>query len=105
MTAAGLVLTEFRNDPSGSIERLQNQPPVVLTQNGRSKAVVQSYESYRQMQFEWALLKRLSLARANLKAGRTKTTDEMFDHARKRLTKGWLNARRPQRAVADREVR
>jgi deferrochelatase/peroxidase EfeB len=48
---------------------------------------VQSYESYRQMQLELALLKRLSLAQADLKAGRTKTTEEVFDQARKRLTK------------------
>lgn len=82
-----ISLTEFKNDASGWIERLQHQPPVVLTQNGRGKAVVQSYESYRQMQLELALLKRLSLAQADLKAGRAKTTEEVFDQARKRLTK------------------
>lgn len=82
-----ISLTEFKNDASGWIERLQHQPPVVLTQNGRGKAVVQSYESYRQMQLELALLKRLSLAQADLQAGRTKTTEEVFDQARKRLTR------------------
>jgi prevent-host-death family protein len=82
-----ISLTEFKNDASGWIERLQHQPPVVLTQNGRGKAVVQSYESYRQMQLELALLKRLSLAQTDLKAGRTKTTEEVFEQARKRLKK------------------
>ena len=82
-----ISLTEFKNDASGWIERLQNQPPVVLTQNGRGKAVVQSYESYRQTQLELALLKRLSLAQADLKTGRTKATDEVFGEARKRLVK------------------
>ena len=87
MTTDIISLTEFKNDASGWIERLQSQPPVVLTQNGRGKAVVQSYESFRQMQLELALLKRLSLAQADLKDGRTKTTDEAFSEARKRLVK------------------
>ena len=41
----------------------------------------------RRMLLERALLKRLRMARADLKAGRTKTTDEVFDQARRRLTR------------------
>lgn len=37
-----ISLTEFKNDASGWIERLQSQPPVIITQNGRGRAVVQS---------------------------------------------------------------
>ena len=35
-----ISLTEFKSDASGWIKRLQKQPPVVLTQNGRGSAVV-----------------------------------------------------------------
>ena len=82
-----ISLTEFKNDASGWIERLQSQPPVVLTQNGRGKAVVQSYESYRQTQLELALLKRLTMAQADVAAGRTKSNEEVFAGARARLAK------------------
>jgi prevent-host-death family protein len=65
-----ISLTEFKNDASGWIERLQNQPPGVLTQNGRGKAVVQSYESYQQQRFALALLKRVIQGQADAAAGR-----------------------------------
>ena len=80
-----ISLTEFKNDASGWIERLQSQPPVVLTQNGRGKAVVMSLEAYRQMQLEMALLARLTAAKGDVAAGRAKTTEQVFASARKRL--------------------
>jgi prevent-host-death family protein len=66
-----ISLTEFKNDASGWIERLQSQPPVVLTQNGRGKAVVQSYESWQQQRFAMALLKRVIQGQTDAEAGRT----------------------------------
>jgi prevent-host-death family protein len=82
-----ISLTEFKNDASGWIERLQHQPPVVLTQNGRGKAVVQSYEGYCQTELELALLRRLAMAHADVAAGRTKSTEEVMAQARARLAK------------------
>ncbi len=64
-----ISLTEFKSDASGWIERLQNQPPVVLTQNGRGKAVVQSYESYQQQRYAMALLKRIVQGQTDAAAG------------------------------------
>jgi prevent-host-death family protein len=66
-----ISLTEFKNDASGWIERLQHQPPVVLTQNGRGKAVVQSYESYQQQRYAVAVLQRVIQGQADALAGRT----------------------------------
>lgn len=80
-----ISLTEFKNDAAGWIKRLQKRPPVVLTQNGRGTAVVQSYEAYRQMQFELAMLHRVRQAEADVAAGRTFTTEEVFADARKHL--------------------
>ena len=88
-----ISLTEFKNDASGWLERLQCQPPVVLTQNGQGRVVVQSLESYRQMQFEMALLTRLTMAQTDVAAGRTQSTEEVFAAARERLA-----ARRSARA-------
>jgi prevent-host-death family protein len=80
-----ISLTEFKNDASGWIERLQHQPPVVLTQNGRGKAVVLSLEAYRRIEFEMALMARLLAAKDDLAAGRTRSTEEVFAAARQRL--------------------
>lgn len=80
-----ISLTEFKNDASGWIERLQSQPPVVLTQNGRGRAVVLSLEAYRQIELEMALMARLVAAKDDLAAGRTRSTDEVFAAARRRL--------------------
>lgn len=82
-----ISLTEFKNDASAWLERLQSQPPVVLTQNGRGKAVVQSYESYQQTQFSLALLTRLNRALNDVQTGRAKPQDQVFEEARSRLEK------------------
>lgn len=66
-----ISLTEFKNDAAGWIKRLQKQPPVVLTQNGRGVAVVQSYEEYERSRFESALVMRLNQALVDDRAGRT----------------------------------
>lgn len=78
-------LTEFKNDASGWIERLQCQPPVVLTQNDRGRAVVLSLDAYRRIEFELALMGRLVAAKDDLAAGRTRSTEEVFASARQRL--------------------
>jgi prevent-host-death family protein len=72
-----ISLTEFKNDASGWIERLQSQPPVVLTQNGRGKAVVQSYESYQQQRYAMALLKRVIQGQADAAAGRMVSLEQV----------------------------
>ncbi len=82
-----ISLTQFKSDASGWLERLQTQAPVVLTQNGRGRAVVQSYEGYQHTQFQLALLTRLNRALADHKAGRTKPQEQVFADARARLKK------------------
>ena len=76
-----ISLTEFKNDASGWLERLQHQPPVVLTQNGRGKAVVQSYESWQQQRFAIALLHRVIQGQADAAEGRTLPHDQVIAEA------------------------
>lgn len=80
-----ISLTEFKNDASGWIERLQHQPPVVLTQNGRGKAVVQSYESWQRQRFAMALLKRVLQGQADAAAGRTIPHEQAMAEVRARI--------------------
>lgn len=89
-----ISLTEFKSDASGWIERLQSQPPVVLTQNGRGRAVVLSLEAYRRIEFEMALMARLVAAKDDLASGRTQSTDEVFATVRRRLAARSKNARK-----------
>lgn len=81
--------TEFKNDAAGWVERLQKQPSVVPTQNGRGVAVVQSYEEYERSRFGSALVMRLYQALADDRAGRTiphaKVKQQMRSALKKRI--------------------
>jgi len=80
-----ISLSEFKADASAWMERIQHQPPVILTQNGRGRAVIQSYDEYQRTQFELALLTRLNRALADLSAGKTSPHEEVVTEARTRL--------------------
>ena len=60
--------------------------PVLITQNGEAKAVLQDVASYEEMQETLALLKLLALGQHDLDAGHLAPVDEAFDRvlARKR---------------------
>ncbi len=86
MTTRDIVsLTEFKSDASGWIERLQNQPPVVITQNGRGRAVVQSYESYRQMCDSLAMLAIVARGDSDIHAGKLTPHEKVFADLRRDL--------------------
>ena len=80
-----ISLTEFKSDASGWIERLQSRPPVVITQNGRGRAVVQSYEAYRQMQDSLAMMAIVARGEADVHAGRVTPHEEVFSDLRRDL--------------------
>lgn len=50
----------------------EEQEPMVITQNGEAKAVIQDVASYEQTQETLALLKLLALGQQDIEAGRTK---------------------------------
>ncbi len=59
--------------------------PVVITQNGEARAVLQDPESYEQMRRAVGLLKLVAQGETDVQAGRTLTADEVFADLRKRL--------------------
>lgn len=86
MAAKDIIsLTEFKSDAAGWIKRLQHQEAVVLTQNGRGRAVVQSYETYRQMQESLAMLTIVAQGEADIAAGRVTPQDTVFADLRRDL--------------------
>jgi prevent-host-death family protein len=64
----------------------ERQEPLVITQNGEAKAVMQNIESYEQTQETVALLKILALGNRQLEAGEVRTVAGMFKHLHEKRT-------------------
>jgi len=58
--------------------------PLLITQNGEVKAVMQSIASYEETQEAMALLKILALGSAQIEAGRVQPATEVIQRLRKR---------------------
>jgi prevent-host-death family protein len=52
--------------------------PIIITQNGEAKAVLQDPASYEAMRKAIGILKLISLGEEDIRAGRTKPQDEVF---------------------------
>jgi prevent-host-death family protein len=57
--------------------------PVIITQNGEAKAVLQDPESYENMRNAIGILKIISLGEEDIRAGRVKTQKEVFEAVEK----------------------
>jgi len=63
----------------------ENHRPIIITQNGEAKAVVQDIKSYEDMQNTLNLLKLIIQSENDIENGRTIEQDEMFDNLEKKL--------------------
>ena len=59
--------------------------PIIITQNGEPRAVLQDPESYENMRNAIGLLKLLAMGEEDIREGRSKTQDEVFSELEKRL--------------------
>ena len=67
------------------VRTIAEQPePYIITQNGEAKAVLMDFERYEQEQETLALLKILALGEQQIREGRTKPADEVFDRLQQR---------------------
>lgn len=81
-----ISLSDFKSDASQWLKRLQEESDaVVLTQNGRASAVVQSYETYQRQQQALLMLKLLAQGEADIAAGRLIPQEEVFAKLRERF--------------------
>jgi prevent-host-death family protein len=86
MSQSIMSLSDFKADASRLLNRIQEEPGVlVLTQNGRARAVVQDYDQYRAEQEGLLMLKLLVQGEADLTQGRLSPQSEVFADLRKRL--------------------
>ena len=61
--------------------------PMVITQNGEARAVLQDVRSYEETQETLALLKLLALGRQDIDAGRTRPLAEVVERLRNKHTR------------------
>lgn len=62
----------------------EQQEPLVITQNGEAKAVLQDVRSYEQTQETLALLKILALGNQEIEAGKLSPLDDVTSRLRSR---------------------
>lgn len=63
----------------------EGQQPMVITQHGEAKAVLQDIASYEQTQESLALLKMLAQSSRSIQEGRSKPVKKAFADIRKRV--------------------
>jgi prevent-host-death family protein len=90
-TPAVKPITYLKSSTAEAVKRVsESGAPMIITQNGEAKAVLVDYASYHQWQETVALLKLLSLAEADVRAGRVFTHREAmksFDAGRRSARK------------------
>jgi len=62
----------------------EQQEPMVITQNGEAKVVIQDIESYEQTQETMALLKILALGMRQIEAGKVLPAEDVIRRLRER---------------------
>jgi prevent-host-death family protein len=62
----------------------EQREPLVITQNGEAKAVIQDIETFEQTQETMALLKILALGNRQIEEGRTQPATEVIKRLRER---------------------
>ncbi len=66
------------------LDLAERQEPLVITQNGEAKAVLQDVASFEQTQETLALLKLLALGNQDIEAGRTKPARAVVERLRRK---------------------
>ena len=66
----------------------ERRDPMIITQNGEAKAVIQDVASYEETQETLALLKVLALGTREIEEGRVKSVDEVVSRLRARKARG-----------------
>lgn len=74
--------------------------PVVITQNGKAKAVVMDINRYDELQESLSLLRMLAVSTEQIKAGLHRPADELFDELERELDQKDAEATAGSKGVA-----
>ena len=66
----------------------EKKEPLIITQNGESRAVLIDVESYQEMKDAFNLLKIIQFSEKDVRAGRTKPAKEVFSNLRRKFNLG-----------------
>jgi hypothetical protein len=84
-----ISLSDFKSDASQWLKRLQGESEtVVLTQNGRASAVIQSFESFQRQQQALLMLKLMAQGEADIREDRLEPQDALFARLHERIGSG-----------------
>lgn len=73
-------ISYFKANAAEIVRSLTNSAePIIITQNGEAKAVLQDIKAYEQTQETLALLKILALGQREIAAGDTRTASDVLD--------------------------
>ncbi|GJL60529.1 MAG: antitoxin [Nitrospirales bacterium] len=79
-------ITYLKANAAELLDQINNtHRPVVITQNGEPKAVLQDPQSYEDMRNALGLLKLISQGEEDIKHGKTRTQAEVFKNVASRL--------------------
>jgi len=89
MSQSILSLSEFKADASRLLDKVRDEPgTLVLTQNGRARAVVEDYERYQAREQALLMLKLMAQGERDAADGRILPQKQVFDDLRQRLLRG-----------------
>jgi prevent-host-death family protein len=81
-----LSLSQFKADASRLLDQVRDAPAtLVLTQNGRARAVVQDYEHYQARERAMLMLKVMVQGERDISSGDTLPQAEVFANLRQQL--------------------
>jgi len=80
-------ITYLKSSAADLLEQINTtHRPVIITQNGTARAVLQDPESYEQMRRAIGLLKLIAQGESDVQAGRTMDADSVFAKLRSELS-------------------
>ena len=81
-----LSLSDFKADASRLLDQIRDEPTrIVLTQNGRARAVVEDYTAYQRREQALVMLRLMAQGEADRRAGRLTDQENVFAVLRERL--------------------
>ena len=79
-------VTYLKSRAADILEQINNtHRPVIITQNGEPRAILQDPQSYEHMRNAIGLLKLISQGEKDIKRGKGKIQSEVFDNIEKKL--------------------
>jgi len=89
MSESILSLSEFKADASRLLDKIRAEPTtLVLTQNGRARAVVEDYEQHQARQRALVMLKLMVQGEHDIEGGQVVPQEQVFADLRHRLAGG-----------------